>query len=278
MRILLADSGTTKVSWRVLDGVDVVSIETPGINASLSTQEQILSILSDRVLPVAGTPDEIHFFGAGVLPGAPSELLKKCFSAVWSGARVYLDSDMVVCARAVLGEKKGIACILGTGSNSCLWDGEKIEAGFYGGGYILGDEGSGNWIGRALLSDFAKGLMPEDIRNAFVEEYGYDYFSLVRALYSDPAPAKFLSGFALFATRYKDNEYIFQTVKRGFRLFFERNVLRYEGVSELETGFCGSVAYVFRDALAQACAESGLKMGRVVRGPIDELVKYYSQQ
>ena len=217
--IILADSGSTKLSWRLIGEGQVRSIETEGVNAAFASEESIRALLESRIKPLAPAASEICFFGAGVIPGEPSAKLHRVFSSLWPSARLELESDMVLAAKALFGLKRGIAGILGTGSNSCLWNGYGVECSFPAGGYLLGDEGSGNWIGRAILSDFAKGLMPEDLTRFFVERYNLDYPRLVGQLYSNPHPGKYLSSFALFATEHKSHPYMAELVSRCFKLF-----------------------------------------------------------
>ena len=273
--VILADSGRTKISWKFIAGGFVHSLETVGFNAVFSDDKQLLSLLETQVKPNTSSVKEIHFFGAGVIPGTPAEKLRRVLSTVWPGASIMLDSDIVIAAKALHGHKRGIACILGTGSNSCLWNGFGIEATFNGGGYLLGDEGSGNWIGRTLLSDFVKDLLPAELKEDFISEYGLDYPTLVKEVYSRDSAAGYLSSFAMFATRWKEHPYISSMVKSGFDLFLSRNVLRYRQCTELEVGFVGSVASVFRTQLLESCHQAGLKVGKIIRYPVDELVSLY---
>ena len=273
--IILADSGSTKLSWRLIGEGQVRSIETEGVNAAFASEESIRALLESRIKPLAPAASEICFFGAGVIPGEPSAKLHKVFSSLWPSARLELESDMVLAAKALFGLKRGIAGILGTGSNSCLWNGCGVECSFPAGGFLLGDEGSGNWIGRAILSDFAKGLMPEELTRFFVERYNLDYPRLVGQLYSNPHPGKYRASFALFATEHKSHPYMAELVSRGFKLFLERNVLRYPQCREENLGFAGSVAAVFSTQLESACLAEGLRSPKILRSPIDELVKLY---
>lgn len=272
---LIADSGSTKVSWRAIptDG-PVIEIETEGINPVFAEDGQIVETLSS-VKDRTGMADEIHFYGAGVI-GDSEIRLRKCLEAVFPGAEIETASDIVAAARALCGRRKGIACILGTGSNTCLYDGSRIIGHVNAGGFILGDEGSGGDLGKALISDFVKGVMPPELSDELAGRYGLDYLTVVKKVYREAYPSRFLASFAPFISEHRDLPYIQQLCRGRFTAFLERNILQYPDARQLPISFTGSVAYYFRDELEKAVEACGLTMGRVVRGPIDALVEYHS--
>ena len=207
---LIADSGSTKVSWRaILDDGSVRAIETVGINPVFMEDAEIESILTEKLVPEIGTKvDAIFFYGAGMVGGEISAKLERCFGKVFPGSTCEAASDVLAAARALCGHKPGIACILGTGSNSCFYDGEGIAENVRAGGFILGDEASGAYLGKRLISDFIKGLLPAPVENAFKKRYGLDYMTIVQKVYREPMPSRFLASFSPFIAEFRNHPHI----------------------------------------------------------------------
>ncbi|MBO7248966.1 MAG: ATPase, partial [Bacteroidales bacterium] len=207
---LIADSGSTKVDWRAIkeDG-SVVEISTEGINPVFQTREQILDIFNTKLVPVLGNGvKQIFFYGAGVVSPEICGALSGYFKEVFPESECYAASDVLAAARALCGHKPGIACILGTGSNSCMYDGKDIVKNVRAGGFILGDEASGGYLGKRLISDFIKGLLPKEIEEVFVERYGLDYMAIVQKVYKETLPSRFLASFSPFLNEFKEHPYI----------------------------------------------------------------------
>lgn len=273
---LIADSGSTKVSWRAVgDDGSVRAIETEGINPVFLEDAAIEAVLNEKLVPVIGTKvAAIYFYGAGVVAGEPTDRLHRCFGKVFPGATVETVSDVLAAARALCGHKPGIACILGTGSNSCFFDGEGIADNVKAGGFILGDEASGAYLGKRLISDFIKGLLPVPIENAFNKRYGLDYPTIVQKVYREPMPSRFLASFSPFIAEYRNHPYMANLLKSSFEEFLRRNVAHYD-YKKYPVNFVGSVAYYYKDILDKAVAASGMRMGTVLQAPIDGLVSYH---
>lgn len=202
---LIADSGSTKVDWRaIFDSGEVKSISTEGINPVFMDDDRIIGIFKEHLLPVVGKDvtgedvEKIWFYGAGVVGDEIREKLNRCFKAVFPGSECFTASDVLAAARALCGRSSGIACILGTGSNSCFYDGEDVVKNVRAGGFILGDEASGAYLGKRLVSDFIKGLLPEAIENEFIKRYNLDYPSIVQKVYREQLPSRFLASFSPF--------------------------------------------------------------------------------
>ena len=276
---LIADSGSTKVSWRaILDDGSVRAIETVGINPVFMEDAEIESILTEKLVPEIGTKvDAIFFYGAGMVGGEISAKLERCFGKVFPGSTCEAASDVLAAARALCGHKPGIACILGTGSNSCFYDGEGIAENVRAGGFILGDEASGAYLGKRLISDFIKGLLPAPVENAFKKRYGLDYMAIVQKVYREPMPSRFLASFSPFIAEFRNHPHIANLLKSSFEEFLRRNIIHYD-YKKYPVNFVGSIAYYYKDILEKAVNASGMRMGTVLQGPIDGLVYYHKNK
>ncbi len=190
------------------------------------------------------------------------------------GAVCYAASDLLAAARALCGHSQGIACIMGTGGNTCFYDGENIVDNVKAGGFILGDEGSGGNLGKRLVSDFIKGLLPKHIEAEFVKRYDLDYMKIVERVYKQPMPNRFLASFCPFINEFRDDSHIKGIVMDSFRDFFERNISHYN-YKQYKVNLVGSVAYYFSDYLIEAAGRFGAEIGKILKSPIDGLVEYH---
>lgn len=276
--ILIADSGSTKVDWRAIkeDG-SVIEISTEGINPVFSPKEKILEIFNNQLLPVLGkNVGDIFFYGAGVVSPEISKSLDEYFKEVFPGSVCYAQSDVLAAARALCGHRPGIACIMGTGSNSCFYDGKDITKNVRAGGFILGDEASGGYLGKRLLSDFIKGLMPKDLEAVFTERYHLDYMGIVQKVYREPVPSRFLASFSPFLNEFKENPYVHQLLCSSFDEFFTRNIVHYDYM-KYDVNFVGSIAYYYRPFLEESAKNHGMRIGKVLKTPIEGLVEYHKE-
>lgn len=273
---LIADSGSTKVDWRAIakDG-SVKQISTEGLNPVFLQEEYIINTLKEKLLPVIGDGvEEVYFYGAGVVSEEISAKLGRCFQEVFPKSQCYVASDVVAAARATCGHKPGIACILGTGSNSCFYDGEDVAQNVKAGGFILGDEASGGYLGKRLISDFIKGLLPAAIEKEFVKRYNLDYPTIVQKVYKEPMPSRFLASFSPFISEFQNHPHIANLLKSSFDEFLRRNVAHYN-YKKYEVNFVGSIAYYYKDILSKAVAANGMRLGKIIKSPIDGLVEYH---
>ena len=276
---LIADSGSTKVDWRAIkeDG-SVVEISTEGINPVFQTREQILDIFNTKLVPVLGNGvKQIFFYGAGVVSPEICGALSGYFKEVFPESECYAASDVLAAARALGGHKPGIACILGTGSNSCMYDGKDIVKNVRAGGFILGDEASGGYLGKRLISDFIKGLLPKEIEDVFVERYGLDYMAIVQKVYKESLPSRFLASFSPFLNEFKEHPYIHNLLRSSFDEFFKRNIVHYDYKNN-DVNFVGSIAYYYRPIIEESAAAQGMKVGKIIKSPIDGLVEYHKEE
>ena len=273
---LIADSGSTKVDWRAIkDDGSIVEISTEGINPVFITPEEIVKILSQKLLPVIGPGvKNVYFYGAGVVSPQLIATLSESFKKVFPESETFAASDVLAAARALCGHNPGIACIMGTGSNSCFYDGENIAKNVRAGGFILGDEASGGVLGKKLISDFIKGLLPAHIQAEFDKRYDLDYMKVVEKVYKQPMPSRFLASFAPFINEFIADPYMENLVNTSFDEFFKRNISQYDYKNHT-VNFVGSIAYYFKDKLVAAAERNGMKVGSVLKTPIEGLVEYH---
>lgn len=276
--ILVADSGSTKTDWRAIDSSGAVrGFSTAGINPVFMSPEEISQMVCDKLLPSLGSDvDAVWFYGAGVVSDEMASVVSGAIAGVFPKARCFAGSDMLGAARSLCGDDPGIVCIIGTGSNSCRYDGRTIIGNVRSGGYILGDEASGAWFGRKFLSDFVKGLLPSAIEREFNARFGLDYPSLVQKVYREPMPNRYMASFLPFLGEFTNHPYVRSLIRGGFDEFLSRNVARYDNSRFCPVSFTGSVAFYFKDILLKALSAAGMTAGRIVRAPMDGLIKYHS--
>ncbi|MGN0283036.1 MAG: ATPase [Prevotella sp.] len=275
--ILIADSGSTKTDWCAVEGKDVVKrVSTSGINPYHQDTTTIRRIVCGELLTQldGAEPTEVVFYGSGCreekIPMV-REILSKAFEKA-SGIEV--NGDLLGAARAVCGFKEGIACILGTGSNSCLYDGERIVENISPLGYILGDEGSGAVLGKMFVNEILKNKALADVRDDFFQLSRMDVGDIIERVYRQPQANKFLASIAPFVGKHIGNPLVRTVVVENFRQFFQKNVMRY-GKVHLPVGFVGSIAWHFQAELAVAADLEGLTLGTVVKSPMDGLLDYH---
>lgn len=277
---IIADCGATKSEWRVLhsDG-SVSNLTAQGINASAMSAESIIRIISDIKEQISATDTsdaEIYLYMAGL----PSEELKASITATFSQgfnvSSIEFHSDLTAAARAVCGHKPGIAAILGTGSNSCQFDGEKVVKQVYSGGFILGDEGGAATLGRLFISDFIKGLVPSEIAEDFKSRFPSDYGSIVASIYkSAGSPSGYLGSLASFIMEHYGHPYTKELVDGNFRAFFRRCIKQYDTDTN-SIGIVGGFGYNLQEIINNIAEEEGLSISVYLRDPIDGLIEYHS--
>ena len=276
--IVIADAGSTKVDWRAVNEFgSVKGLTTPGINPVFLSEDEIYGSISAKLgtLPVEEVTS-VWYYGAGVLSDDTKSAICGALKRVFPLAECHADSDMTAAARSLCGHAPGIACILGTGSNSCYYDGSSIVEGIPAGGFILGDEASGAYFGRRLLSDYIKGLLPKAVKQEMDRRFGLDYPTIVKNVYKEPMPSRYLASFAPFIREYRHHPHIMQMLRSGFDEFLYRNVSHYDTVNNA-VNFTGSVAFYFKEELQKSLAAAGMKEGRIVRTPMDGLIAYHRE-
>ena len=273
--IVIADSGSTKCNWQLVDDSGSVRrVQSRGINAVLQRPDEVEALLRETFAePVQA--DALHFYGAGCGERYPeqSARLREALARYFPAARIAVESDLMGAARALLGGRAGIACILGTGSNSCYYDGVRIVRNTPPLGWVLGDEGSGTYIGRQLVGNLLKGLCDESLRQLFFEEERLDYDEIIRRVYREPYANRFLASFAPFIRAHIDSPEIRELVLRSFRDFASRNLSRYP--AELPVSLLGGVAAHFEALLREALEAEGRRVETIVESPAEGLLKYH---
>lgn len=279
---LIADAGSTNVEWCLVDSEGAVtqSFSTDGLNALLSPPSHIDSSFSKVAQMLADDfpVEEVHYYGAGCATPAVCAKLGESLSQVWPHAVCNVNSDLLGAARSLFIDRKGIACILGTGSNSCLYDGNEIVDQIPSLGYVLGDEGSGAALGKRLIADVFKKQLPDNIRDAFLDEYRLTLADILERIYTAPSPNRFLASFVPFLEKNLWNPYIYSLVLKELTNFMKRNVAMYKGAHSLDIRFTGSIAFHFGKILKEAAASVGYRVTEVTQAPMQGLVKFHTSQ
>ncbi len=276
--ILIADSGSTKTDWCMAEkGVAIKRIPTKGMNPFFQSEDEMVEEMKHSLLPELDgkRPEAVYFYGAGCAFDKV-EIVRRAISCVLSldMAAIEVNSDMLAAARSVCGHEAGIACILGTGSNSCFYNGKEIEANVSPLGFILGDEGSGAVLGKLFIGDLLKNQLPAGLKEKFLERYQLTPADIIDRVYRKPFPNRYLATLSPFISEHITIPEVRQLVKQSFKAFLVRNVMQYD-YQHYAVGFNGSVAWYYRDILEEALSETGLKMGIIIKAPMEGLLKYH---
>ena len=276
--ILIADSGSTKTDWAVVDnGHMVTTMATQGINPFHQDSDIIGTVIETELLPKMGDiyPEEIYFYGSGCREDKVEMMCNIMGKAFPHCARIEAQGDLLAAARAVCGANEGIACIMGTGANSCLYDGKRVVENTPPLGYILGDEGSGAVLGKLFVNALFKGQLPESLKDEWLAETGLSLNTIINKVYREPLANRFLASTSKFIRQHLEVKQLEEMVVDNFREHFRRNVNRY-GRNDLPVGAIGSVAYYYREQLEKAAMAEGYSLGKVMRSPMDGLMRYHS--
>lgn len=277
--VLIADCGSTKTDWILCEGDEViVRARTQGLNPTHQESEEIFNILSAELTNeiTTHTPEKIYFYGAGCAYETANNRMRQALAKIFSTKEIEINSDLLAAARALCKHEEGIACILGTGSNSCLFDGEKIIDNTPSLGYILGDEGSGAHLGRQLLSDCIKKQLPSKIREKFFEQYELNIATILEKTYHSSLPNRWLASFTPFLSEYKNLPEINTMLKECFKQFFQRNTMTYRR-SWLPIHIIGNIGVHFSEEIKETAESLGLSIGNIVDSPMDGLIEYHKQ-
>lgn len=286
MITLIVDSGSTKTSWcfaflldtSSADGARTVTTEglNPAVMSAEEVEEKIAKALNHCLQSLsisAADVENVFFYGAGCISGRAG-VVSESIQSILVDARIYVADDLLGAARALCGHKAGIACILGTGSNSCLYDGENIVAHTPALGYVLGDEGSGAVLGRKFLNAVLKQTLPENIRKRFLQESGLDMAEVINRVYRSPAPNRFLASMSKYIHGYLDEKEVRDIVIDNFEDFIRNNILAY-GDKFRTINVVGSIAYHYKEQLTEAASRNGFQIGKIIKSPIEGLMEYH---
>jgi N-acetylglucosamine kinase-like BadF-type ATPase len=271
---LVADSGSTKTSWCLFDATDKQQFVTAGINPFFIDKEEITNILQHKLPVDKSSVSAVYFYGAGCTPEKQS-IVEDALKSYFEPEKIAVNSDLLGAAYALCREEEGIACILGTGSNSCYYDGENIADNISPLGFILGDEGSGAALGKKLLSDVLKKQFSWPLINEFYFNYSLSTAEIIDKVYRQPFPNRFLAQFTTFIADNLHFGEMENLVESSFLEFITKNVLPYEKALQLPIHFTGSIAWYFRNNLANVLRKHHLQAGTIVKDPLDGLVEYH---
>lgn len=276
--ILIADSGSTKIDWCVVDHGELVKqVFTCGMNALLLTEEEMQLRIATELMPEIKdfNIDKVYYYGAGCVSDEVCGNVRNAIAANLATREIEVHSDLLAAARALCDHNAGIACILGTGSNSCVYDGKDIVDNVSPLGYILGDEGSGAVLGKILVGDVLKQQLPQELCDKFLEQYGLDRLTIIRRVYKEPQANRFLASLTRFLIENIEHPAIYALVYNSFKSFFVRNIANHNNYKELKVNFVGSIAYYYSSVLKQVSTDMGCTIGTIIQSPMEGLLNYH---
>lgn len=275
--IVIADSGSSKTDWVLLNGNQKSMLQSTGINPFFQNTDEIFRN-QESVFDATqkNAAQEVFFYGAGCIKNKTDVIVANALAEIFPNAKINIEDDMLGAARALLGTEEGIACILGTGANSCFYNGNEISDKVPTLGFILGDEGSGAHIGKLFLNDYFKRAIPKDLEQKADSELALEMSDVLTAVYKAEYPSRYLASFSTFLNNNKNHSYTQNLIKRSFREFFTRNIERYKNYKTLRVNFVGSIAYYYSDLLKEVASEYGISIGKIVDKPIEGLKCFHT--
>jgi len=277
MNILIADSGSTKCEWCLLQGGKKKRVDTQGISPYFLDSAGIGQVLQRELLPALKEVrvDEIFYYGTGCNNPDNRKIVQKAIRLAFPVARVHVTHDLMGAALALCGSSKGICCILGTGSNSCYFDGRKIAKNSPGLGFILGDEGSGAYLGKKVLQYYLYNTFDEDLRYKFDAKYATNSKEILESVYKQPLPNRYLASYTLFLAENRGHYMIENIIEDGLNDFFFNHLCKYRESWKLPIHFVGGVASGFRDVIRDLCNSYEFELGKILQKPMEGLIKYH---
>lgn len=276
--ILLADGGSTKVDWSLIDGEQrIKQIHTKGANPFFRTHEEISEELQATLAPQLKdyAVDTVYFYGAGCAFPEKNEIIRVAIANNINTSNIHIGSDLLAAAKSLCGHHKGIAAIIGTGSNSCFYDGQQIVNNVSPLGYILGDEGSGAVLGRLLIGACLKNQLTEGLRDQFLSQFELTPSIILDRVYKQPMPNRFLAGLSVFLSENIEDETVYNLVCNAFKDFFLKNIMQYDYLNN-EVNLTGSIAFHYQDILRKVATDLNIRIGTIVKSPMEGLIKYHS--
>lgn len=277
---LIADSGSTKTAWRLIKSENtIIPLETIGYSPQYVTTDEMIEDLMKVFVPQLNFSTnkikQISFYGTGCSTPRTISIIQLALENVFEKAVIEVNHDLLGAARALCGHSPGVACILGTGANSCLYDGRFITDNIPSVGFMLGDEGSGGYLGKKIVRAYFYRELPQDLELAFAKKYQLTRDDMLLNVYKKPAPNRYLASYTRFLSEHLEHPFVWQFVKNGFQDFLNAMILKYDNIENLPINFLGSIAVHFEEVLQEVLAENGLQFGRVIDNPVEELVKYH---
>jgi len=276
---LIADSGSTKCEWGLLSNGKKKIINTQGISPYFVKREDIVAILENELLPELKNVEveELFFYGTGLTNPTNEKVVRLALKEVFSGVEIMLEDDLLGAARALCGREKGIACILGTGANSCYYNGKKIVKNSPGLGYILGDEGSGSYLGKKVIQYYLYNTFDEDLLYRFNKQFNVTKDEILNSVYKKPLANRYLASYAIFLAENRGHYMIENIIEDGLNDFFFNHLYKYEETWKLPINFTGSIAFGFKDVLQELCHTYELELGTIMQSPMDGLIEYHKE-
>ena len=278
--ILIADSGSTKTDWCYLCNGRKKNFQTQGINPFFLQEVEIISIFRNEIkLSLSKKPiDEIHFYGAGINSDDKKHIIERSLKNYFNIKKAYSYSDMLAAARATCNHEKGIACILGTGSNSCYYNGKKIAFKTAALGYVLGDEGGGTHLGKKVLQYYIHGIFDKELRHSFEESFATSVDTILEHIYRKPFANRYIAQFTSFIFANRGHYMIENIAEDCLNDFFINHLLQYPRIWKTPVHFSGSVSFFLKDIIQNLCEQYGINCGQIIQKPLSGLVKYHSQE
>lgn len=277
MSILIADSGATKTEWCLTGDAESQTVYTEGLNPYYHTTESIRDVVTNNLLPeIDAEIEEIFFYGAGCDSEPKDEIVREALASVFPNASIHIFHDLLGAARACFLHEAGIACILGTGSNSCLYDGSEIVEHIPSLAFILGDEGSAGYFGKKLINKYFRYEIPEDLKEDLENNYNMSLDHITKGLYDGSQKSRFIASYGSFLGDHADHPFIKEMLYEGFENFISRIVLKYTNATDYEVRFIGSVAFAHQEMIKEILQKYDLKPGLFVRNPMERLVEFHT--
>jgi len=274
---LIADSGATKAEWVLVNNGKRKTLFTQGISPYFLNTQQILELVKDELASKLKNVvvEEVNYYGTGCASPENARSVKKALKQVFPEANIEVQTDLMAAARAVCGTEKGIACILGTGSNSCYYNGKKIVKNSPGIGYVLGDEGSGAYLGRKVIQYYLYNTFDEDLRSRFDARFVTTPVEILDNVYKKPLPNRYMATFTMFLAENRGHYMIENILEDGINDFFFQHLCKYAEVWKYPVSFVGSVAHGFKDIIQELCNSYEFELGKIYKNPMEGLVKYH---
>lgn len=278
---LIADCGSTKIDWCVIENGKVVKqVFTCGMNAVMLTEEEMRTRIANELMPnladLKNRIEAVYFYGAGCISDDVCANVANAIRDNIKAETIEVHTDLLAAARALCGHKPGIACIMGTGSNSCYYDGENICDNVSPLGYILGDEGSGAVLGKILLGDVLKNQLPKEICEKFLAQYELDRLTIIKRVYKEPQANRFMASVTPFLLQNIGNPAVHNLVMNAFKAFFVRNIQQYKDYDKLSVNFIGSIAFYYSNVLSEAAAACNCRVGTIIKSPMEGLIAFHA--
>ncbi|MDR2085320.1 MAG: ATPase [Bacteroidales bacterium] len=276
--IIIADSGSTKIDWRIIEDTTIIQHITEGFNPYYHKPE-LLENFAREIAEKTSRENikSIYFYGSGCSTETNYKIVTNALKKSFPNAFCFVYHDLLAAARALFRDEGGIACILGTGSNSCLYDGVSVIENVPSVGWMIGDEGSGVYIGKLLITDYLRFTMPSEIRETLEKEYKLTFENVLNEIYTKDNPNNFFSSFPPFIFNNINNKYCYDLVMRNFDDFFKWQISKYTDYINEPIAFVGSIAYHFKDQIYEWGKKNNLRIGEILKAPMDGLIKYHSR-